>query len=478
MTLYFRRRLLFRVLALLMMFLILALASVVPIMQASALAPVIAYGAKELVAALLIAGGASFATSDEVREAATKVWDWLGQQASGVADKLQQIVALQIDVANTVGNGAVRISSDVFSAISDAFKALFSDSSGSSLDVFEYGRQYNALYVEDFYKLCTGIFSLDSAQNYPIHAVCNVDSDGIPHTYTVFTDESGGMVRLWLCYTQVDGTVEYERIKSSGSPFYRYGMFANMPYSVSTNYTEIGIWYQLKADSPVEDYIVSAGAVRPFRIGYFTFSSDTAIPSPDLTYPGEDTMIYVPDIPEVQTDEEGKDVVIWPDLSLNPDDFVLDIPKTATGDLVDVPYDTLVDASTGTAVGEGEGTGTGEGEGTGSGILDILGDIWDAIRNFFDSPSDFKLDFDGFKNLILVDRFPFCIPFDLRDAIMLFAASAADYKFSIDLDTSYFSVHHTVDLSPYTVPITFFRYVVVVWFVYVLILRTRDVMKW
>lgn len=165
-------------------------------------------------------------------------------------------------------------------------------------------------------------------------------------------------------------------------------------------------------------------------------------------------------------------------MSLNPDDFVLDIPKTATGDLVDVPYDTLVDASTGTAVGEGEGTGTGEGEGTGSGILDILGDIWDAIRNFFDSPSDFKLDFDGFKNLILVDRFPFCIPFDLRDAIMLFAASAADYKFSIDLDTAYFSVHHTVDLSPYTVPITFFRYVVVVWFVYVLILRTRDVMKW
>ena len=127
----------------------------------------------------------------------------------------------------------------------------------------------------------------------------------------------------------------------------------------------------------------------------------TGAPSlaPDLTYPGEDTMIYVPDIPEVQTDEEGKDVVIWPDLSLNPDDFVLDIPKTATGDLVDVPYDTLVDASTGTAVGEGEGTGTGEGEGTGSGILDILGDIWDAIRNFFDSPSDFKLDFDGFKNL-------------------------------------------------------------------------------
>lgn len=462
MTLYFRRRLLFRVLALLMMFLILALASVVPIMQASALAPVIAYGAKELVAALLIAGGASFATTDTARDAAAKVWDWLGQQASGVADKLQQIVALQIDVANTVGDGAVRISQSIWYSVSSAYDALFPSDVGG----IEYGKQYVFAdylslreFIERFFPRGPG-----SAFDHKIRSIKYVSASGVVNEYSIVRQFSNN---IYYEYLYENGVQKRQLLATAESDILCY--FYLDPLS---NFAEGSINFK-GAYVPDYNYLTCS-----FSAGTYSFSGDGITVSGGLTYPGEDTMIYVPDIPEVQTDEEGKDVVIWPDLSLNPDDFVLDIPKTATGDLVDVPYDTLVDASTGTAVGEGEGTGTGEGEGTGSGILDILGDIWDAIRNFFDSPSDFKLDFDGFKNLILVDRFPFCIPFDLRDAIMLFAASAADYKFSIDLDTAYFSVHHTVDLSPYTVPITFFRYVVVVWFVYVLILRTRDVMKW
>lgn len=460
MTLYFRRRLLFRVLALLMMFLILALVSVVPIMQAAALAPVIAYGVKELVAALLIAGGASFATTDTARDAAAKVWDWLGQQASGVADKLQQIVALQIDVANTVGDGAVRISQSIWDAINDAYQSFVGSSVGGDIAFGE------PIYFADGDAFDNWADNIDFYTSW-ITSIQQYDADGnlLSDAYILTP-----YIDVGDYYTYVLDGEEYHS-------FFNGDVFGRIWFSPSNSIRPF-FWLNVGNSN---DTALSFGGNYAYFLEtpcYVVFGTGAPSLAPDLTYPGEDTMIYVPDIPEVQTDEEGKDVVIWPDLSLNPDDFVLDIPKTATGDLVDVPYDTLVDASTGTAVGEGEGTGTGEGEGTGSGILDILGDIWDAIRNFFDSPSDFKLDFDGFKNLILVDRFPFCIPFDLRDAIMLFAASAADYKFSIDLDTSYFSVHHTVDLSPYTVPITFFRYVVVVWFVYVLILRTRDVMKW
>lgn len=455
MTLYFRRRLLFRVLALLMMFLILALVSVVPIMQASALAPVIAYGAKELVAALLIAGGASFATSDEAREAATKVWDWLGQNAADTAGKIEQLIQQQIEISETLGNGAIRISSSIWDVLQTAWNFYF-PSSGVNYGV-EY-RVEEGKWNSDMYY---GVFSYGEAWQNAITSIYVPESDvtfSVSPSYVQAGEE-------YFVYR--NGVSQFTGIATKSGYVYLFAGFASS-----------GSWGKVRAALFHGDsYNTATRDVGGFSLpASLYFYSDVA--SPGLVYPGEDTMIYVPDIPEVQTDEEGKDVVIWPDLSLNPDDFVLDIPKTATGDLVDVPYDTLVDASTGTAVGEGEGTGTGEGEGTGSGILDILGDIWDAIRNFFDSPSDFKLDFDGFKNLILVDRFPFCIPFDLRDAIMLFAASAADYRFSIDLDTAYFSVHHTVDLSPYTVPITFFRYVVVVWFVYVLILRTRDVMKW
>lgn len=451
MTLYFRRRLLFRVLALLMMFLILALVSVVPIMQASALAPVIAYGAKELVAALLIAGGASFATSDEAREAATKVWDWLGQNAADTAGKIEQLIQQQIEISETLGNGAIRISSSIWDVLQTAWNFYF-PSSGVNYGV-EY-RVEEGNWNSDMYY---GGFGYSHAWENAISSIVVGDT----HYYVSPSHVDIG--DTYYLYRNAD-VISTKTANHSGF-LYFYASYSSSSHSGDF---DLGLF---QGDESKSISFEAFGVNLPASLYFY---SDVA--SPGLVYPGEDTMIYVPDIPEVQTDEEGKDIVIWPDLSLNPDDFVLDIPKTATGDLVDVPYDTLVDASTGTAVGEGEGAG--EGEGTGSGILDILGDIWDAIRNFFDSPSDFKLDFDGFKNLILVDRFPFCIPFDLRDAIMLFAAAAADYKFSIDLDTSYFSVHHTVDLSPYTVPITFFRYVVVVWFVYVLILRTRDVMKW
>lgn len=85
---------------------------------------------------------------------------------------------------------------------------------------------------------------------------------------------------------------------------------------------------------------------------------------------------------------------------------------------------------------------------------------------------------DGFRNLAIADKFPFCIPFDMVDSVKQFAATAADYQFRIKFDTQYFSVDHTVDLTPIAVPLAFFRYIVCVWFVWVLMSRTHDLMKW
>ena len=110
-------------------------------------------------------------------------------------------------------------------------------------------------------------------------------------------------------------------------------------------------------------------------------------------------------------------------------------------------------------------------------ILDAVLAIPAAIASIFDV-SQFSLDFSGFKNLVIKDKFPFCIPWDFYNAIKIFAQSASDYQMNIDLETSYFEVHHTVDLSPFLFPIAFFRYASTVWFAIVLILRTRDLMKW
>lgn len=104
--------------------------------------------------------------------------------------------------------------------------------------------------------------------------------------------------------------------------------------------------------------------------------------------------------------------------------------------------------------------------------------IASSIANFFDSPSDFKLNFDAFKGQILIDRFPFCIPFDFVNSIKTFASASSDYQLAIDIDTSYLEIHHVVDLTPFSLPIAFFRYASSIWFAIFLMFKTRDLIKW
>ena len=119
----------------------------------------------------------------------------------------------------------------------------------------------------------------------------------------------------------------------------------------------------------------------------------------------------------------------------------------------------------------------GEGADTGSNT-GLLQKILDLLKNFFDSPSDFRLNMDGFRNLAIKDKFPFCIPFDMVDSVKQFAADAADYQFRVKLDTQYFKVDHVVDLTPLAVPLAFFRYLVDPSFAWLLMSRTHDLMKW
>lgn len=146
-------------------------------------------------------------------------------------------------------------------------------------------------------------------------------------------------------------------------------------------------------------------------------------------------------------------------------------------------------AQTGATTGAKSGTQTGTGEtdvplGTTwpytipilGDILKILNKILEAIREFFDI-SDFSLDFEPLK-IGLTKKFPFCIPFDLLRLVQTFSAQPTDFNFRIYLKTSYFTIDHTVDLTPFWLPIRFFRWLCVIYFSWILISRTRDLMKW
>lgn len=432
---YQRRQLLIRVVSFILSLLLLACCSVLPITQAKALAPVIAYGAKELVAALLIAGGASFATSNEAREAAAKVWDWLGQNAADTAGKIEQLIQQQIEISETLGNGAIRISSSIWDVLQTAWNFYF-PSSGVN-----YGVEYRVEEGEWNSDIYGGGFGFSDAWENAITSIYIAEYD---ITYSV----SPSYVQAGEEYF-VYRNDEVERHTTAIKSGYVY-FYAN--YSLKNSKGSLGASVFQGDSSNSEAFDLGTFAL-PASLYFY---SDVV--SPGLVYPGEDTMIYVPDIPEVQTDEEGKDVVIWPDLSLNPDDFVLDIPKTATGDLVDVPYDTLVDASTGTAVGEGEGAG--EGEGTPSGTLPESGDL-------------------SLPKLI-ISKFPFCIPFDVANMVGQLNAEPEPLVIRIPVKiTDRISTQYiTIDFSQYESIIQVVRWGIYALFLAGLAYATRNYIKW
>ena len=470
-----RRSLPFRVLCLLLIACVLCCSCLMPYAQAVVVESAVLYGAYELIAAMLIGGGVVYATSDDARSAAAQVYDWLASNASAALDKINFWVTQAIVGGVSTG---IRVSKDIWDMIASAFNDLFSS------DSLEFGREYVALDMQSLAELQQVLYQSGQIYNdglkgdvafTNVKAINYVGSSGSKVSISLGIVRDGSVSRV---YFYRDGYDVYELVNYRGFTLLDFGFWFDDTPTSGTK-LRFGYWVSGFSDTTGEDFIrydyMPNTAGSHLYYGTYTFSGDSV--APDLVFPSDNSLVRVPDLPDVQTDEEGKEVVVYPDLSLNPTDHLADIPKQETGEQVDVPYDTLVDVGTGEAVGEGEGVENPDipTEGTDTGLIQ---NILDKITNFFDSPSDFKLDFDGFKNLILPDRFPFCIPFDLINSVRVFAASAANFSFDIDLETSYFSVHHTVDLSPFVVPIAFFRYTCVLFWIWVLITRTRDLMKW
>lgn len=98
-----------------------------------------------------------------------------------------------------------------------------------------------------------------------------------------------------------------------------------------------------------------------------------------------------------------------------------------------------------------------------------------ALTDFFTVEN---LNFDGFKTLVVYDKFPFSIPFDFVEAVKMFGVSSQTPTFDINIDTEFLQVHHTIDLSPFQFYIAFFRYFVVISFIFVLIFATSKFIQW
>ena len=422
-----------------------------------------------LVGAILVGAGVVFASHGDMQAVgAAMVKSWQ-QSNAAIGSKISALASWAVQHGEAAAKGALRVGKDLYQAVVDAFNASYSD----------------------------GVFSI-TGQDFYVSS-----SSAVPAFAESFTAlRATGFTGTLSDGTKVDGRIIVE--ESSGGLIFRYKFYKNGriiaenyygPYVYSRprqfffyfdGSTNNWAWLKLARIDSDGTVVFEAGSIDIWRDVPFSISSvgGITIPSSDLAYPSDDYLVKMPDIPSVDT--ETGEAAFPADAAYTKDSIAVPYPVDADGVKVpDIPYDKVVDQSTGKTLDDTDtgtdtdkpGTDTDK-PGTDTETGGLLGQIIALLKNFFDSPSDFKLDFDGFKNLILPERFPFCIPFDMVKAVKLFAAAAADFAFSIDLDTQYFAVHHTVDLTPYVLPIAFFRYGCVIWFVWILISRTHDLIKW
>lgn len=415
----------------------------------------LAYWGGAIVVSVLAAGGMALATGD-AQKVGSAMYAALKDTGGKAWDSIQAMAAWAASAGSKVKDAAFRVGKDVWDAIKDCFSKSYSDGSfvlpsGSSITVSDTLTKYEWGYDTALANAVERLFVWGKSCTYIFDT-----SNGKESWSFVFDGDKLYRNGDLMPFTVYDGccfdfTLGISRW--TDAPYFR----------VSARYPTSGS-YNLIPD-------VNA----PFTV---SVSDSVVLPAPDLKYPGDDYLVKAPDLPAVDT---ATGAVSWPsDAVYNKDAIALPYPIDAAGQKVaDIPYDVPVDQTTGKTLDDADtGTDTDKpGTDTDKPSADtggLLGQIVALLKNFFDSPRDFRLNMDGFRNLVIKDKFPFCIPFDMVDSVKQFAADAADYQFRVKLDTQYFKV----DLTPLAVPLAFFRYLVVAWFAWVLMSRTHDLMKW
>lgn len=463
-----RRSLPVRCLCLLLIVLVLWCFFMVPRAGAVALeATSVAY-AGLLVGTLLVGAGVAFSNPGDMAKAGNAMYRTLQKGNEAIASKIAAISVWAVDHGKRIGSAALRIGKDLYQGIIDAFNSAYSDGvfsvSGSSFTLSDSTSS-------------DAISALDSwLSGYGIGAVFRVD---LPSTFT----STGWYTQFYSTACNPTYGWFLEGDSADVNTMSDVGSLMHLPCRIGVQLesgtAKLGIWSTYKVDVGLSPSFY--GLRNLWDGAVFTFVDMVSCKAGDLAYPSDNSLVKLPDIPSVDT---ATGEVTYPDsIAYTKDAVAAPYPIGDDGVKVpDIPYDIPVDQTSGKPMDDtGTDTDTpskpGEGADTGSNT-GLLQKILDLLKNFFDSPSDFRLNMDGFRNLAIKDKFPFCIPFDMVDSVKQFAADAADYQFRVKLDTQYFKVDHVVDLTPLAVPLAFFRYLVVAWFAWVLMSRTHDLMKW
>ena len=430
---------------------------------------VLTTGIIAVVGTILIASGMSFDSDASMTAAVQNFWGSIDSDTktaiAAIADQYTDFLT-----GNPLKKFVFKISRSVVSAVVGWLQGLGVSGSSTSVSVptgtdvvidtsvMTEANVFNYYYPDDPTPSNDDLQKIGYRVPGVPFVLCGLNSHYISPSLTIFLVDSFGK-RLWGLSTASGGKGDdwgfgLMRLAFSYDAATHYWTVTRShtdpsdDWSDSTVFTVPVDWDGSVSIPLAPDYIPAGSGSKPLDS-----DCDIVLPS-GLVKTGSGTDTIDSDLVGTMTPDSVRDTSTDVDV---PDTGILSGIRDLVGDIAGAITGTLSDLLTGIKTG--------------------IDSIATTLGNFFDV-SQFELDFSPFQ-IGLTKIFPFCIPFDFYSGIKIFAQQAAsDFSFDIKLDTDYFKIDHSVDLSNFKIPFAFFRFVAVFWFSYILISRTRDFMKW
>ena len=412
-----------------------------------------------LVGTLLVGAGVAFSNPGDMAKAGNAMYRTLQKGNEAIASKIAAISVWAVDHGKSIGSAALRIGKDLYQGIVDAFNSICSN---------------GVITVPGAPDGAVSFISNDKLTDYIVNSnlqppfyfyYTDLDSDGnsvVFLYYVYFILTADGLVAQVSCepkdsemklvtYNWSYRSAPVSYLLSFGPSGFRNGLSVNV---LLQNGTYSG-WEEITSDLPL------ARDDRPVAV-----SASVGISvSGDLSYPSDDYLVKMPDIPSVDT---GTGEVTYPDsIAYTKDAVSAPYPIGDDGVKVpDIPFDIPVDQTSGKPMddtGTDTDTPSKPGEGTDT----------DKPSVNWPSAGDISLP------KLIISKFPFCIPFDVARLIGLLEADPKTPIFHVPLKVgTILNEEIVLDLSQWDNAVRIIRWGELIVFVAGLVLVTRNYIKW
>lgn len=435
-----------RVLCLLLCVVLLFCFFMVPRASAVALeATTIAYGGL-LVGTILVGAGVVFSSHGDMVKVGNAMYKTLVNGSSAIGKTISSISAWAVEHGTSLAKGALRVGKDMYQAIVDAFNASYSSGKFSyPVDVTSINRSNADAFCDSFNAL-----HLKNASF--------TDSDGVKHTLICSKESDGYYVKHY-----VDGAIRNSTGGLSGIADYAiylhyfnssHDVEMRLAYSDSGAWSNYGYWTDV-FDVPASGSVSSGAAV--------SVNKDLVVGGSDLSYPSDDYLVKMPDIPSVDT--ATGDITYPNDTAYTKDAVAAPYPIGDDGVKVpDIPFDIPVDQTSGKPMddtGTDTDTPSKPGEGT-----DTDNPNW---------PDTGSLSLPK----LIASKFPFCIPFDVARLVGLLEAEPKAPVFRIPVVyANIVNEEIVIDFDKFADVLQIIRWGEIMLFVAGLVVITRNYIKW